>query len=413
VPQRTHRVRVPLPSSLVPVTIVRRRNRFAVDVRAGRRRLALHLPNSGRMQELLVTGAVGLAAVAAQARGRTQGTLVLVRHRGRWVGVDARLPNRLFEAALRAGALRPFRGYRRWRREVPVAGVRLDFVLEGPGGPCLVETKSCNRVDDGVALFPDAPTVRGTAHLRLLARAARAGRRAAVVWFVQRDDARVLRPFAAADPDFALAMARAAQAGVEFYAYTCRVTPRAVTVGSRIPVQADPKTVAARRVRPRRWVRAYIGLGSNQGDRLALLQDAEARLAAQPQIRITGRSPVYESEPVGYTAQPWFLNRVLQIETTLPPHRLLTALQAVEAALGRVRTVRWGPRTIDLDLLLYGEATIATPRLVVPHPELPSRRFVLQPLVDLDPNLRLPDGRSVRALLQAVGRAQALRMVAG
>ncbi len=218
------------------MTVIVRRNRFAVDVRRGRRRLRLHLPNPGRMEELLVPGARGLAVLAPTRGRRTAGTLLLVRHRGRWVGMDARLPNRLFEEALRQGALAPFRGYLRWRREVALRGSRIDFVLEGPAGRCLVETKSCNRVDHGVALFPDAPTARGAAHLRLLARAASGGRRAAVVWFVQRDDARTLRPFAEVDPQFAQAVAQAARAGVELYAYRCRVTPQAVTVGRAIPV---------------------------------------------------------------------------------------------------------------------------------------------------------------------------------
>lgn len=245
-------VSLPLPSPLARVTLVGRRNRFAVEVRAGRRLVVLHLPNSGRMQELLVKGAAGLAVLSSGRRGRTRGTLVLVRHRGRWVGVDARLPNRLFEEALRTGALPSFRGYRRWQREVPVSGCRIDFALDGPAGRCLVETKSCNRVDDGVALFPDAPTARGAAHLRLLARAARAGRRAAVVWFVQRDDARTLRPFAEADPQFAQAAADAARAGVEFHAYACRVGPRAVTVTRAIPVVVDADPTPGPRWRARR-----------------------------------------------------------------------------------------------------------------------------------------------------------------
>ncbi|MDR7486312.1 MAG: DNA/RNA nuclease SfsA [Armatimonadota bacterium] len=227
---------VRLPSPLVPVTVLDRVNRFAVHARAGRRRLVLHLPNPGRMAELLVRGAHGLAALTPSRSRRTAGTLLVVRHRGRWVGMDARLPNRLFEEALRTGALAPFRGYRRWRREAPLGGSRIDFVLEGPSGRCLVETKSCNRVDGGVALFPDAPTTRGAAHLRLLARAARAGRRAAVVWFIQRDDARILRPFAELDPQFARAARQAKRRGVEFYAYTCRVTPWAITVDRAIRV---------------------------------------------------------------------------------------------------------------------------------------------------------------------------------
>lgn len=234
----------------MPVVVVRRLNRFAVAVRPGSGKpvLRLHLPNSGRMSELIRPGTRGLAVLQRRRpRRRTAGTLLLVRHRGRWVGVDARLPNRLFEAAMRAGALREFRRYARWRPEVLLGRGRVDFLLMGRDGVCLVETKSCNRVDGTVALFPDAPTARGTRHLEDLARAARRGGRAAVVWIVQRSDARALRPFAAADPRFARAARRAAALGVRFYAYTCRVTPRRVTLLRRIPVRlgAVPRSVGA------------------------------------------------------------------------------------------------------------------------------------------------------------------------
>ncbi|MDQ7850546.1 MAG: DNA/RNA nuclease SfsA [Armatimonadota bacterium] len=241
---RSHQSAVPLPRPLVPVVLVRRVNRFAVSARHGGRRLYLHLPNSGRMEELLRAGAQGVAHLLPQPSGRTDGVLLLIRHRGRWVGLDARMPNRLFAAALEAGTLRPFRGYARRRPEVRFPGGRVDYVLEGGGVPCLVETKSCNRVDGTVALFPDAPSARGARHLRALAAAVQRGWRAAVVWFVQRDDATVLRPFAAADPRFAAEARRAAARGVEFYAYTCRVTLREMAVRRQIPV--DLASVSSR-----------------------------------------------------------------------------------------------------------------------------------------------------------------------
>jgi sugar fermentation stimulation protein A len=234
-------VHVPWPGPLLAVRLVARRNRFLVEAVAGEgRTFRLHLPNSGRMRELLVPGAVGLAHVPAARGGRTDGVLLLVRHGARWVGVDSRLPTRLFASALQAGALEPFRGYDHWRAEVRLgSGGRLDFALDGPSGLCLVETKSCNRVDGGVALFPDAPSRRGTAHLRLLAEAVRAGGRGAMVWFVQRDDARQLRPFREVDPAFAREAVVAAAAGVELYAWRCQVHPGGVTLGERIPVRLD------------------------------------------------------------------------------------------------------------------------------------------------------------------------------
>ncbi len=238
--RRSLRAAVRLPRPLVPVVLERRVNRFAVSARHHGRLLYLHLPNSGRMGELLRSGARGMAHLRPRRGGRTDGVLLLARHRGRWVGLDARMPNRLFAAALDAGTLRPFRGYARRRPEVRFPGGRIDYVLEGSAAPCLVETKSCNRVDGGVALFPDAPSIRGARHLRALADAVRRGWRAAVVWFVQRDDAAVLRPFAAADPQFAAEARRAAACGVEFYAYTCRVTLREMAVRRRIPVELGP-----------------------------------------------------------------------------------------------------------------------------------------------------------------------------
>jgi len=157
--------------------------------------------------------------------------------------------------------------------------------------------------------------------------------------------------------------------------------------------------------------RAYIGLGSNLGDRLALLREAEARLSRAPGIQVVARSSIYETEPVGFPDQPWFLNRVLQIETTLDPHSLLDAVQQVEAALGRMREVRWGPRTVDIDLLLYNCDIVISERLRIPHPELPNRRFVLMPLAEIDPQMRLPDGQAVADLLQALGDAQIVRRI--
>lgn len=234
---RRARVVVPLPRPLVRVRVVSRANRFAVWARAGGRRLYLHLPNPGRMTELLRPGAAGLAHLRGGGEKRTRGVLLLVRHRGRWVGMDARLPNALCAAALRAGLLPNLCHYHRWRAEVRRGDSRFDFVGEGPRGHVVVEAKSCNLVSGGVALFPDAPTARGARHLLDLARMARRGARAVVVWFVQRDDASVLRPYEEADPQFARAARAAARAGVRFYAFTCRMSPAGATVLRRIPVR--------------------------------------------------------------------------------------------------------------------------------------------------------------------------------
>jgi 2-amino-4-hydroxy-6-hydroxymethyldihydropteridine diphosphokinase len=146
----------------------------------------------------------------------------------------------------------------------------------------------------------------------------------------------------------------------------------------------------------------FLSLGSNLGDRRATLENALDRLEATATLRVSRRSSLYETAPVGKTDQPRFLNVVAEVETALSPEALLEAVQNVELALGRTRTVRWGPRTLDIDILLYGDATIRTARLVVPHPEMTRRRFVIEPLLEIAPDLVLPDGRSIRDVLETV-----------
>jgi 2-amino-4-hydroxy-6-hydroxymethyldihydropteridine diphosphokinase len=133
--------------------------------------------------------------------------------------------------------------------------------------------------------------------------------------------------------------------------------------------------------------RAYLGLGSNLGDRLAHLQRAVDALAAVDGIAVVAVSRVYETAPVGGPEQGDFLNAVLAVDTTLDAFALLAAAQAAERGEQRVRTVRWGPRTLDVDVLRFGEERIATPDLEVPHPRMHERAFVLAPLHDVAPEL--------------------------
>jgi 2-amino-4-hydroxy-6-hydroxymethyldihydropteridine diphosphokinase len=138
----------------------------------------------------------------------------------------------------------------------------------------------------------------------------------------------------------------------------------------------------------------YLGLGANLGDRLACLQRAVDLLKAAG-LRVVASSRVWETAPVGGPDQPDYLNAVVRVETELAPMQLLAACQRVERALGRVREVRWGPRTIDLDVLLFGDVTMEDPALTLPHPRMLERAFVLLPLLELDPDPMLPDGRRV------------------
>ena len=144
---------------------------------------------------------------------------------------------------------------------------------------------------------------------------------------------------------------------------------------------------------------AFVGIGSNLGDRETNLERALELLAAEDGIEIAAVSEIRETEPVGPVEQGPFLNGAARLETSLAARALLACLLAVENRLGRVREERWGPRTIDLDLLLYGDEQIDEPGLSVPHPRLHERRFALEPLADLDPGLEIPGQGSVSALL--------------
>lgn len=153
------------------------------------------------------------------------------------------------------------------------------------------------------------------------------------------------------------------------------------------------------------FIRAFIGLGSNLEAPVAQVRRAIAALRQLPQTRLTAISHLYRSTPMGPAGQPDYINAVAMLDTRLEPLELLDALQAIEHDQGRVRGAeRWGPRTLDLDLLLYGTECIASERLQVPHPGLGERNFVLYPLAELSPELVLPDGRSMRQLLAATPR---------
>jgi 2-amino-4-hydroxy-6-hydroxymethyldihydropteridine diphosphokinase len=144
---------------------------------------------------------------------------------------------------------------------------------------------------------------------------------------------------------------------------------------------------------------AFVGIGSNLGDREAHLARAIELLSAEDAIEVSGVSQIRETEPVGPVEQGPFLNAAVQVATDLAPRELLDCLLDIEQRMGRVRRERYGPRTIDLDLLLYGDEVVDEPGLTVPHPRLPERRFALEPLADLDPSLTIPGAGPISALL--------------
>lgn len=147
--------------------------------------------------------------------------------------------------------------------------------------------------------------------------------------------------------------------------------------------------------------RVYIGIGSNLGDREFLIRKAVEALRLLPQTNVSRVSSLYDTDPVGETDQPPFLNAVAWIETELPARELLWQMLLIERRMGRVRSRRWGPRPIDLDLLFYGDDVIEEPDLRVPHPEAHRRAFVLLPLLELDPQFRHPiTEETVRRMIQ-------------
>ncbi|PYZ95404.1 2-amino-4-hydroxy-6-hydroxymethyldihydropteridine diphosphokinase [Alteribacter lacisalsi] len=155
--------------------------------------------------------------------------------------------------------------------------------------------------------------------------------------------------------------------------------------------------------------KAWIGIGSNIGDRLSHISSAVDELKKNPEITFEKISSIYETDPVGYTDQNPFLNAVFRIDTSLSPLGLLDVLQKTEHGLGREREIRWGPRTIDLDILMYNDENIELERLIVPHPRMQERSFVLIPLKEIEPDLRLPGGTHIDTCLHDLSDKEGVR----
>jgi len=155
----------------------------------------------------------------------------------------------------------------------------------------------------------------------------------------------------------------------------------------------------------------YLSLGSNVGDRAAQLREGQARLATVgPVVAV---SSLYETEPVEFTEQPWFLNCAVALETATTPQQLMTTILGVEEEMGRRRVQRKGPRSIDIDILLFGDKIIDSPELTIPHPAMQQRRFVLEPLVEIAPEVVHPVfKRTIRELRDALPEGQSVRRVA-
>lgn len=229
------------PTPLQPARFVRRENRFRAVVEYEGQLVAAHVSNSGRLGELLTPGAVVWVAPYADPQERkTVCHLTLAEYAGTLVSVDARLPNRLVAEALSTGRLAPLSGYNTVRTEVRVGSSRLDFLLDDGPDPsrprCWLEVKSVTLVEDGLALFPDAPTARGVKHLEELAALRGNGERVAVGFVIQRGDGMRFASHPTADASFAATLRRAQAEGVKVYAWRCAVSHNAIELTDRVPV---------------------------------------------------------------------------------------------------------------------------------------------------------------------------------
>lgn len=226
------------PYRLTRGTFLSRPNRFLGMVRVRGEETGCFVPNPGRLRELLRTGTEVYLRRNASVGRKTGWDLALARQGDLLVSVDTRVVNRLVPEAIRSGTIPSLRELEIVKAEYPFLDSRIDFLAHDGERKVLLEAKSCTLVDKRLALFPDAPTARGRRHLGTLARGARSGMRAMVVFVIQREDGEAFSPNAALDPDFGRAFMEAMAAGVETCAFTCRVGKTGISPYREIPVLA-------------------------------------------------------------------------------------------------------------------------------------------------------------------------------
>lgn len=232
---------LPFAAPLMRARLVRRFKRFCLEALGPEGPFTAHTNNTGSMLGLLRPGEEIALSVSDNPKRKLPHTLEMVRvpdfRAPFWVGVNTLTPNRLFRLAAAARALPELAGYDRVRPEPAFAGGRLDFALAGPAGECMVECKNVTLVEDGAAVFPDAPTERGRKHLRELTRLCREGkRRAALFFLVQRPDGDCFAPADMVDPDYGTLLAEALAAGVMVLPYRAAVSPGGIVLGRRLPL---------------------------------------------------------------------------------------------------------------------------------------------------------------------------------
>jgi len=226
------------PATPLRAKLVSRPNRFLGVVELDGEEVECFIPNPGRMHELMVPRTTVYIIPRRGDQRKTRYDLTLVEYNDTLVSIDSRLPNYILREAVTANILPMFRGYSVQRMEPSYGDSRFDLQLGKGSDTILVEAKSCTLVENGVALFPDAPTKRGARHMNTLAKALKQSR-AAVIFIIQREDARIWRPHRRMDPDFADSLGRAIENGVEAYAYNCVVSLDEVKLSKRVPISLE------------------------------------------------------------------------------------------------------------------------------------------------------------------------------
>ena len=225
------------PGTPLSATLIERPNRFLGVAELNGRKVEAFIPNPGRMHELMVPGTKVYVIPKEGDHRKTKYDLTLMEYNGTLVSIDSRLPNNMLKESINNG-LDEFKGFHVERTEPTFHDSRLDLKLSDGTNQVLLEAKSCTLVEEGIALFPDAPTKRGTRHMNTLAKALEHGR-AAVCFVIQRNDAREWRPNEKMDPEFANALRNAVKNGVEAYAYICDINLETVSLLKRIPINLD------------------------------------------------------------------------------------------------------------------------------------------------------------------------------
>jgi sugar fermentation stimulation protein A len=226
-------------SDLEEAVFIKRDNRFQAEIQLKWERVKAHVPNSGRMGELLVSGAKVWVKKVDKISRKTQYDLLLVKKDGYLVCLNSHLANKLFEIWLKKGKLPAFKNNINYFKEKMIGSSRIDFFLEFNDYSYLLEVKSVNLVENRIAKFPDAPTLRGSKHLEELIKFKKRGQKAAVVFIIMREDADFFSPNDEMDSVFGNTLRKAKNSGVEVYAYKCSINQKGISYGGKIPVRLD------------------------------------------------------------------------------------------------------------------------------------------------------------------------------